>query len=92
MEVLDLAFIKNKAYPDEADANAPKVFIPQTRSQDELLRLVLEQLVLINKRLADADAGAKLPVPLRKKVNQIKKDEPPALENQLEEEGIRTHL
>ena len=87
-----VTFIKSMTSPDRADAEEPRVFIQGARSQDELMRLMLEQLILINKKLSDANKEAK-PKPLVKKNARIfKKEERHVLENLLEEEGIRTHL
>jgi uncharacterized membrane protein YdbT with pleckstrin-like domain len=91
-----VSFIKNMAYPDQSTEDKPRVFIPAARSQEEMLRLMLEQLILINKRLADANNAAKpppaAPKPIAKKIAKTFKKEERHLEDLLEDEDIRTHL
>ncbi|MFA6530099.1 MAG: PH domain-containing protein [Candidatus Micrarchaeia archaeon] len=78
-----IEFIKSRGSIDTNNPETYSVYCPPTKSQEELLRLVLEELKIMNRKLSE----------MGKAKHETKQEKKPLkMEDTLSEENIRTHL
>jgi membrane protein YdbS with pleckstrin-like domain len=79
-----IEFIKSRADVDTNNPEMRSVYCPPTASQEELLRLMVEELRMINKRLEEMDGDLKM--------RPIKRVKPPEPKEPAKGGDIPTHL
>lgn len=79
-----IEFIKSRGSIDTNNPETYGIYCPPTKSQEELMRLMLEELRELNKKLSEMGFEGKEKKIKRKKILELEKT--------LSEENIRTHL